>query len=60
MDIAKQMEIIEGLRELKIDVVRFPVKNVEKDLIAINREGIDNLEIIEKWEKLKKKMERVI
>lgn len=60
MDIAKKMEIIEGLRELKIDVVRFPVKNVEKDLIAISREGIDNLEIIEKWERLKKKMKKVI
>jgi hypothetical protein len=60
MDIAKKMEIIESLRELKIDVVKFPVKNVEKDLIAINRQGIENLEIIEKWEKLKKKMEKVI
>jgi hypothetical protein len=60
MDIAKKMEIIEGLRELKIDTVRFPVKNVETDLIAINMEGRENLEIIEKWEKLKKKMEKVI
>lgn len=60
MDIAKQKEIIEGLRELKIDVVKFPVKNVEKDMIAINREGIDNLEIIEKWEKLKRKMKKVV
>lgn len=54
------MKIIEGLRELKIDIVKFPVKNVEKDLIAISREGVDNLEIIEKWERLKRKMERVI
>lgn len=60
MDIAKKMEIIEELRELKIDVVKFPVKNVEKDMIAISREGIDNLEVIEKWERLKKKMEKVI
>jgi hypothetical protein len=60
MDVAKQTEIIEGLRELKIDVVKFPVKNIEKDLIAIDREGIDNLEIIEKWEKLKKKIEKVV
>jgi hypothetical protein len=60
MDIAEKMEIIEELRELKIDVVKFPVKNVEKDLIAISREGIDNLEIIEKWERLKKKMKKVI
>jgi hypothetical protein len=60
MDIAEQMKIIEGLRELKIDVVKFPVKNVKRDLIAISREGVDNLEIIEKWERLKKKMEKVI
>lgn len=60
MDISKQREIIEGLRELKIDIVKFPIKNVEKDLIAISKEGIDNLEIIEKWERLKKKMEKVI
>jgi len=60
MDIKKQMEIIEGLRELKIDALRFPIKNIEKDLIAINREGKDNLETIEKWERLKKKMEKVI
>jgi hypothetical protein len=60
MDYVKQMEIIEGLRELKIDVVKFPIRNVEKDLIAISREGIDNLEVIEKWERLKKKMEKVI
>jgi hypothetical protein len=60
MKIEKKMEIIEALRELKIDVVKFPVKNVERDLIAISREGVDNLEIIEKWERLKKKMEKVI
>jgi len=60
MDITQRRKIIEGLRELKIDVVKFPVKNVENDLIAISKEGVDNLEIIEKWERLKKKMEKVI
>jgi len=60
MDVAKRIKIIEGLRELKIDVVNFPIRNVEKDLIAINNEGINNLEVIEKWERLKRKMEKAI
>jgi hypothetical protein len=60
MDIVEQRLLTDALRELKIDALRFPVRNVEKDMIAINREGMTNLEAIEKWERIRNKVMAVI
>jgi hypothetical protein len=60
MDIVEQHLLTDALRELKIDALRFPVRNVEKDMVAINREGLVNLQAIEKWERIRNKIMSVI
>ena len=51
---------LKELEKIGIDVIRLPIKNVETDLIAITKEGIDNIDAIIKWERLRRKLEGVL